>query len=68
MTWYLIHRENGLVEIACKEHGVGHPSRCLTSPRLYYATHGCCGCCTLAEWSAAEQKFLADLTTAKVTI
>ena len=68
MTWYLIHRENGLVEIACKEHGVGHPSQRLTPIARYYDTHGCCGCCTIAEWSEAEQRFCDDTELAKVTI
>lgn len=59
MKWFKIYRENGLIEIAC-EHGVGHPSLLLTPPRAYYATHGCCGCCTHAEWARAEHYFLSN--------
>ena len=44
MTWDLVRRENGLVELAC-EHGVGHPSELLTPKKCYYGVHGCCGCC-----------------------
>lgn len=43
-AWFVVHREHGLVELAC-EHGVGHPSKLLTPKSRYYSTHGCCGCC-----------------------
>ena len=60
MTWDLVRRENGLVELAC-EHGVGHPSQRLTPKQYYYKTHGCCGCCQKfgASFELAE---LAELT------
>ena len=56
MTWDLVRRENGLVELAC-EHGVGHPSKLLTPEKCYYKTHGCCGCC---------QKFSASFRLAEL--
>lgn len=56
----LVHRENGLIELACHKHGVGHPSSLLTPPQFYYAIHGCCGCCSLAAFALAELEFVKE--------
>ena len=62
MKFFINYRENGLVELLCEKHGVGHPSRLLTPERKYYGTHGCCGCCSMysAAFALTEQKYIGE--------
>lgn len=58
MKWTVVHRENGLTELAC-EHGVGHPSSKLTPPKYFYGVHGCDGCCSDPSFAELETR-MAD--------
>lgn len=61
--WPAVMREDGVrVEIICP-HGVGHPSKQLSSIKWndeWMHIHGCDGCCSTAAFALAELNHLEN--------